>query len=146
SSIVQARERLGDEPLRWLFERTASAWAHASARSHAWRGLALYGADGTTLRIPDSPENREHFGGQATRWDSTSGYPLVRLVTLMALRSHILAGARFGAYSTDERVYAKELWPLIPERSLTIVDRNFLAARTLIGLERSGTDRHWLTR
>ena len=23
SSIVQARERLGDEPLRWLFERTA---------------------------------------------------------------------------------------------------------------------------
>src|SRR3954468_22701951 len=27
SSIIQARERLGDEPLRWLFERTASAWA-----------------------------------------------------------------------------------------------------------------------
>ncbi len=146
SSIVQARERLGDEPLRWLFERTASTWAHASARTHAWRGLALYGADGTTVRVPDSPENREHFGGQSTRWDSTSGYPLVRLVTLMALRSHILAGARFGAYGTDERVYAEELWPLIPEKSLTIVDRNFLAARTLIGLERGGADRHWLTR
>ena len=36
SSIVQARERLGDEPLRWLFERTAAAWGHASARAHAW--------------------------------------------------------------------------------------------------------------
>src|SRR5215510_7263818 len=33
SSIVQARERLGDEPLRWLFERVASTWAHASARA-----------------------------------------------------------------------------------------------------------------
>jgi hypothetical protein len=146
SSIVQARERLGDEPLRWLFDRTAETWAHQSARRHQWRGLALYGADGTTVRVPDSPENRERFGGQKTRWDSTSGYPLVRLVSLMALRSHLLAGVRFGPYSTDERAYAAELWPLIPDRSLTIVDRLFLAAKTLLGIERGGTDRHWLTR
>lgn len=146
SSIVQAREKLGDEPIRWLFERTASTWAHASARTHAWRGLALYGADGTTVRVPDSAANREHFGGQVTRWDSTSGYPLVRLVTLMALRSHILAGARFGPYGTDERVYAEELWPLIPDHSLAIVDRNFFSARTLIAIERGGVQRHWLTR
>lgn len=146
SSIVQARRRLGDEPLRWLFERTAEAWGQASARAHAWRGLALYGADGTTVRVPDSPENREHFGGQKGRWDSTSGYPLVRLVTLMALRSHLLVGARFGAYAVGEQTYAAELWPLVPERSLTIVDRGFLAAKTLIGLERGGPERYWLTR
>jgi hypothetical protein len=146
SSIVQARDRLGDEPLRWVFERTAQTWAHASARAHAWRGLALYGADGTTVRVPDSTENRAAFGGQKTRWESTSGYPLVRLVTLMALRSHLLAGARFGAYGTDERTYAAELWALVPDHSLTIVDRLFLAAKTLLGIERGGSDRHWLTR
>jgi hypothetical protein len=146
SSIVQARARLGDEPLRWLFERMAAAWAHASARTHAWRGLALYGVDGTTVRVPDSVENREHFGGQDTRWESTSGYPLVRLVTLMALRSHILAGARFGSYSRGEHAYAEELWPMIPDDSLTMLDRGFLAARVLIGIERSGSNRHWMTR
>lgn len=145
SSIVQARDRLGDEPIRWLFERVASTWGHASARKHAWRGLALYGVDGTTVRVPDSVENRAHFGGQDTRWESTSGYPLVRMVTLMALRSHILAAARFGPYAS-EHVYANELWPLIPDDSLTIVDRAFLAARILIGLERGGVNRHWLTR
>jgi Insertion element 4 transposase N-terminal/Transposase DDE domain len=146
SSIVQARKRLGDEPLRWLFERIASAWGHASARAHAWRGLAVYGADGTTVRVPDSAENRAHFGGQDTRWDSTSGYPLVRLVTLMALRSHILAGARFGAYALSEGALAEELWPLLPDHSLAIVDRGFFSARILIGLERGGVQRHWLTR
>jgi len=146
SSIVQARERLGDEPLRWLFERTGSSWAHASARAHQWRGLAIYGADGTTVRVPDSTENREHFGGQTTRWDSTSGYPLVRMVTLMALRSHILAGAQFGPYATAEGPLATALWPLVPDQSVTIVDRGFLSARTLIGLERGGIQRHWLTR
>lgn len=146
SSIMQARERLGDEPLRWLFERMATAWAHASARTHAWRGLAVYGADGTTVRVPDSPENREHFGGQTTRWDSTSGYPMARVVTLMALRSHILAGAKFGPYGTAEGPLAEGLWPLVPDHALTIVDRGFLSARTLIGLERGGIQRHWLTR
>ena len=146
SSIVQARDRLGDEPLRWLFERVGEAWGHASARTHAWRGLALYGGDGTTIRVPDSVENRAHFGGQDGRWDSTSGYPLVRMVTLMALRSHILAGASFGPYSNSEHVYADDLWPLVPDDSLTVVDRNFLAARVLIGLERGGSNRHWLTR
>ena len=146
SSIVQARERLGDEPLRWLFERVGEAWGHASARTHAWRGLALYAGDGTTIRVPDSVENRAHFGGQDTRWDSTSGYPLVRMVTLMALRSHILAGAAFGPYRNGEHVYADDLWPLVPDDSLTIVDRGFLAARVLIGLERGGANRHWLTR
>ena len=146
SSIVQARERLGDEPLRWLFERTGSTWAHASARAHQWRGLAIYGADGTTVRVPDSRENREHFGGQTTRWDSTSGYPLVRMVTLMALRSHTLAGAQFGPYATAEGPLATALWPLVPDQSVTLVDRGFLSARTLIGLERGGFQRHWLTR
>lgn len=146
SSIVQARERLGDEPLRWLFERTASTWAHASARAHAWRGLAVYGVDGTTVRIPDSVENRAHFGGQDTRWNSTSGYPLARMVTLMALRSHLLAGAKFGPYDTGERAYAEQLWPLLPDHSLAIVDRGFFAARTLLGITRSGEHREWLTR
>jgi hypothetical protein len=146
SSIVQARARLGDEPLRWLFERTATAWGHASARTHAWRELALYGVDGTTLRIPDSAENRAHFGGQATRWNSTSGYPLARLVTLMALRSHMLAAARFGAHAVGEHTYAAELWPLVPANSLTLLDRNFLAAKPLFELTRGGHNRHWLTR
>jgi len=35
SSIVAARKRLGEEPVRWLFERCAKQWAHASAAAHA---------------------------------------------------------------------------------------------------------------
>jgi hypothetical protein len=62
SAIAQARRRLGDEPLAYLFATTAAAWAAKSADRHRWRGLALYGADGTTLRVADTPENREAFG------------------------------------------------------------------------------------
>lgn len=147
SSVAQARSRLGDEPIRWLFDRCAESWAHASARRHAWRGLAVYGVDGTTLRLPDSDANRTHFGGNSagpTRGES--GYPMARLVTLMALRSHLLAAARFGPYSAGELTLSKEIWPLLPDKSLCIADRNFLSAALLIGIASFGHSRHWLVR
>jgi len=147
SAVSQARTRLGAEPLAWLFARSAETWARASAAPHRWRGLALYGVDGTTLRVADSPANRAHFGEQtAGGGRGVSAYPLLRVVALMALRSHLLAAVEFGPYTTSEAGYAAALWPAVPDRSLTIVDRNFLAAGTLLPLAAAGTDRHWLVR
>jgi hypothetical protein len=147
SAIAQARQRLGEEPLAHLFAMTAAAWAAKSADQHRWCGLALYGADGTTLRVADSAENRSTFGAQsAGDARGTSGYPLVRVLGLMALRSHLLSALRFADYRTGEVTLAEELWRELPDQSLTIVDRNFLVAHLLTSLERSGADRHWLTR
>ncbi len=143
SAIAQARARLGAEPMEWLYERTATEWAVASADRDRWRGLALYGVDGSTLRIPDSDENRAHFGSQNAGKRGDTGYPMVRLVAVMALRSHLVAGACFGPYKTDERQYAKALWSTIPEESLVLLDRNYLQASALVGL--ASTSRHWLT-
>ena len=144
SAISQARQRSPEEPLAYLFETTAAEWAMRSAEAHRWRGLTLYGMDGTTMRVPDSPENRLAFGGQRGR-KGDSGYPQVRVVALMALRSHVLAAVRFSAYGTGETTLARAVWSEIPEDSLTIVDRNFLVKKDLIHLETSG-NRHWLSR
>ncbi|MHA6913347.1 transposase domain-containing protein, partial [Ralstonia pseudosolanacearum] len=55
SAIAQARQRLGDAPMAWLFERTAQAWWQQDAARHTFKGLSLWAMDGTTLRTPDSP-------------------------------------------------------------------------------------------
>jgi Insertion element 4 transposase N-terminal/Transposase DDE domain len=145
STVAEARARLGDEPMEWLFSICADQWAHSSARQHDWRGLALYGADGTTLRVPDSLANAQTFGySRSVRGESA--YPLVRVVGLMALRSHLLASVAFGPYQTSEMAYATQLWPCVPNDSLTIVDRLFFAAGILIPLARDGQNRHWLIR
>jgi len=144
STIAQARARLGAEPLEWLFHRTASAWATQGA-VHRWRDLALLAADGTTLRVPDSDENREHFGSQsAGKKRGTSGYPLVRLVTVMAVRTHVLLGASFGPYKHGECSYARALLDMLPHRSLMLLDRGYLQADVLVPLVGRGHD--WLTR
>ena len=146
STIAQARQRLGDEPLAYLFAMTASAWAAKSADRHRWRGLALFGADGTTLRVADSSENRDTYGSASAGSRGVAGYPMVRVVALMALRSHLLSAVRFADYNTGEVTLARHLWLELPDDSLTIVDRNFLVSDDLTSLVRSGKNRHWLTR
>jgi Insertion element 4 transposase N-terminal/Transposase DDE domain len=143
SAVAQARARLGSDPIEWLFLRSAHEWAHASAAARPWRGLAVYGVDGSTLRVPDSSENRTFFGGQSGRKETDSGYPLVRIAMLMAVRSHVVAGASFGPYDS-EHVYARDLWPSVPPDSVVLVDRGFFAASILIPLQDTG--RHWVTR
>lgn len=146
SASAKARQRLGEEPMRWLFERSAQQWAHESASNDRWRGLALYGLDGTTFKVPDSDSNRAHFGLANGGDRGDSGYPLVRMVALMALRSHLLAAAAFGSYKSGEYEYASKLWASIPDDSLSIIDRNFWSAVVLMGLNNSGRNRHWLIR
>jgi hypothetical protein len=152
SALPQARQRVGAAPLEHLFVRSGAEWAARSADRDRWHGLGLYSIDGTTLRVADSEANRRYFGGQDSgrhaggRDERTSGYPLVRVVVMMALRSHILAGAAFGPYTTDERVYARSLLESVPDRSLLLLDRCYLQADILVPLMTSGVERHWMTR
>jgi hypothetical protein len=145
SAIAQARARLGAAPLEWLFVRTSDEWGHDSAVRDKWRGLAMYAVDGSTLRVADSDENRRHFSGQVTH-RGDSGYPQVRLVVLMAVRSHLLVAASFGPYGVDERTYAEDLWPSVPTDSLVLIDRAYLQANVLVPLVTGAKNRHWLTR
>lgn len=147
SSLAQARSRLGEDPLAYLFAVTAERWANHTADARRWRGLTLHGIDGTTLRVPDSAENWAAFGGQCGNGTRNgSAYPLVRMVAVMTLRSHLLSAVHFANYATGETTLSDGFWNELPDNSLTIADRNFLVADDLTRLERSGNNRHWLTR
>jgi hypothetical protein len=75
SALSQARARLGEEPMAWLFRETAARWGHASADRERWCGLAVYGVDGTKLFAADTPSNCEEFGKH--KGTHPSAFPLV---------------------------------------------------------------------
>jgi hypothetical protein len=103
--------------------------------------------DGSTVRVPDTKENWEAFGGQVGSGERAgSAYPTVRVVALMAVRAHLLSAMSFGSYETGEVTLARELWPYLPDDSLIIVDRNFTVAADLTRLQGDQRNRQWLTR
>jgi hypothetical protein len=145
SGLPQARHRLGAEPLEHLFKLTGAAWGLEAAEKDRWHGLSVMGVDGTCLRIADTPENEATFGRPGSG-RSVSGYPQIRLLSLMALRSHILTAVNFGGINEGEMTLVKPLWEQIPDHSLSILDRGFLSWGALHQLQASGVERHWLLR
>ena len=144
SAAAQARQRLGSEPLKWLFEHSARHWSGQDRRVYLFKGLQLYPMDGTTLRTHDTADNRAHFGAQLYSSGAVASYPQVRGVTLTALPTHIVHSAAFGPYGTNEMLYAKQLIADVPNGSLTVFDRGFLSAEILCGLTSAGLDRHFI--
>lgn len=145
SAITQARQRLGAEPMRWLFEQTGRLWAVRSAENHLFHGLMKWAVDGMTNNVPDSPSNRKFFGASKNQ-RGTSSYPRARIVTLMAIGSRVLRDARIGSYRQSEHELAQQLWPQIPDHSITVIDLNYFGAPILWKLMTTGVERHWLMR
>jgi transposase IS4-like protein/DDE family transposase len=146
AAIVQARDQLGATPLAALFAQTATVWATAAAEATRWRALAVYGLDGTTLRVADTLENVAHFGRPGSRHGEGAGYPQLRLVALSVLRHHLLAAATLGPYRTSELTLAARLWALVPDRALVILDRGFCSYALFHALAEPARQRHWLVR
>ncbi|AXS79466.1 IS4 family transposase [Dechloromonas sp. HYN0024] len=144
SAVTQARQRLGVAPMEDLFSQTASVWCAQDAERHAWKGLSLWAMDGTTFRVPDSAENRAHFGAQSYASGKVASYPQVRAVSITAIPTHLVADMAFGQYGQNEMLYAKTLVERIADHSLTIFDRGFLSAEILLGLSLAGEARHYL--
>jgi len=147
AAIIKARDNLGVEPIRRIFDFTANTWALSSLDEHLWRGLRIVGIDGTCLRVPDSLENEAAFGrpkGDKAR--GQAGYPQIRAVALLALRTRLLLGVAFDAFTVGEHTLAKMLWGKLPSHSLTILDKGLIDYGVFYDIISSGEGRHVLFR
>src|SRR6266702_2174750 len=84
SALVQARARLGPEPLRALFAEAARPLATPDTQGAWYRGLRLVAGDGATLDVADTPANEAAFGrAKSGRGEGTGAFPQVRVVGLV---------------------------------------------------------------
>jgi len=142
SAVVQARQRLGEAPVREVFERTQALWHAATPHPH-WHGLRLLGVDGVVWRTPDSTANAAAFSRSHNQQGEVA-YPQVRMVCQMELTSHLLTGARFDSVAVNEMKLAAQLIASTPDHSLTLFDKGFYSLGLLHQWQQTGTERHWL--
>lgn len=143
SAVVQARQRLGEDVIRLMFEKTRQFWFEKTPLSH-WNGLTLMAVDGTLWRTPDTPENSAAFGRTANV-NKSSEWPQLRMVCQMEVTSHLLSAVAFDSVSqTGETDLAAKLIDQTPDHSLTLMDKGFYALGLLHRGQSTGTERHWM--
>jgi Insertion element 4 transposase N-terminal/Transposase DDE domain len=135
SALAQARRRVGVAPLAALFRLLAGPPAGAPR----WRGLLLCAIDGTTMFVPDSPANLAGYGRQSGTHGG-SGYPMLRLVAVVACGSRAIIDAVFGPYRTGEISYTPRLLGCLRPGMLLLADRNFAVAGLLAQIAATGAD------
>ncbi|AZE66197.1 Transposase DDE domain-containing protein [Pseudomonas synxantha] len=144
SGVTEARKRLGSDPVEWLFRKTGSQWGGERYNGDTWQDLQVFAVDGALLRTPDNQELRDHFGSGNTGTDRQTPFPMLRLVALMNVRSHLLLDAQLSPYRRSEMRLADEFLQQIPDHSVTLFDKGFWSANLLLSLSGAGINRHWL--
>lgn len=146
SGISQARSRLGEEPLRRLYEQAVKPIATRETRGAFYREWLLVAMDGSTLEAPDTEANQEAFGRPASPSGGQSAYPLIRVVGLVEVGTHVLFGAVLGSYGTGEVTLARRVVPHLRPGMLCLADRYFPGYPLWKQATQTGADLVWRVR
>ena len=121
-AISQARSRLGPEPMRLLFERTAVPIAVKATQGAWYRGRRLVALDGTLFDAPDTAENGAEFG-YPTNQKGKGPFPKVRVAVLAETSTHVPFGCAIGTYTTSELELGRQLVGKLKPDMLLLADR-----------------------
>jgi hypothetical protein len=109
SAIFQARQRLGAEPVKALFDRVAQPLATKQTPGCWLAGRRMVAIDGTTLDVADTVANDKFFGRPGVMKGERSAFPQARMVALAECGTHAIFDAEIGPYTTSELALSKVL-------------------------------------
>lgn len=121
SSISKARYKLSHRLfIAWNQLLCNEAYAHSAPKT--WKGDLLYGIDGSTGTIPDSPSTRAVFGLRKNQHDQGA---LARVLVCYDVLNHFCTRTAIVAYTTSERAVAYKWAQRMDTSGIYIYDRGF---------------------
>lgn len=137
-AISLARGRLGDKPLKLLFDESAQAVGEPGMDGVFWRGRRLVAVDGTVFDLPRGEDNEAEYaipeGGKL---------PQARLVALAECGTLALLGAECGSIAVGERTLFERLLPRLGPDTLLLADRGFPSYDLYVKTLATGADVLW---
>jgi putative transposase len=122
-----ARDKLPEAACRRLVQETGHACEQQAAKSWFWHGRKVRAVDGTTMTMPDTPENQAAYPQPRTQ-KVGCGFPIVRLVVVFSLAVGTVLDAAIGKYEgkqTGENSLFRGLHDLLEEGDVVLADRYF---------------------
>jgi hypothetical protein len=96
-AYCKARAKLPERFLQRLTLDVGQQVERAAPASWLWKGRHVFLADGSTVTMPDTPSNQQAYPQPKTQKPGL-GFPIARVVVLLALATAVLAGAAIGPY------------------------------------------------
>ena len=140
SALCQARQRLGEAPVKELFDQACQPLATTStigAFHHGWRLMAV---DGLVWDIPDTPANVAEYGRPPSRTGQGGAFPQVRMVALGEAGTHAIVAAEIGPIRTGERELAAGCLFAAEPGMLVCLDRGFYSFNFYRKVTATGAD------
>jgi hypothetical protein len=137
-AISLARYRLGDRPLKLLFDQSARPVSTPGMDGVFWRGRRLVAVDGTVFDLPRGSDNEAEYaiaeGGKL---------PQARLVALAECGTLALLGAELDSIALGERSLFEKLLPRLGANMLLLADRGFPSYELYVKTLDTGADVLW---
>jgi len=142
SGISQARSRLGEAPLRRLYEALVHPIATRATKGAWYWDWRLVSLDGSCLDVADTEANRAAFGVPgASRGESA--FPQLRFVALVENGTHVLFGTHLGRTAEGETTLAQAVLAALRPGMLCLADRQFFGHALWLAAAGTGADLLW---
>ena len=141
-AYCRARQRLPVGVVQRLARHSADTLQAAVLDSWRWKGRSVYLVDGTTVSMPDTPDNQSAFPQPRTQKPGC-GFPIARLVAIISLATGAIRDLALGPYKgkdSGETALLRRLWDSFHASDLVLADRYFASFFGLAGLVRRGVD------
>jgi hypothetical protein len=143
SAIFQARDRLGFEPVKALFDRVARPLATGETPGSFLAGRRMVAIDGTTFDVADTVGNDGFFGRPGVAKGERSAFPQARVVAVAECGTHAMFDAEIGAYTTSEVALSKPLIDRLKPGMVLLADRGFTGFALWKQAAATGADLLW---
>jgi hypothetical protein len=141
-TCCDARLRLPLEVVVHLVCRTGREVEGRAAADWTWKARRVLLVDGTTASMPDTPRNQAVFP-QPTSQAPGVGFPLVRMVAIIALTTGAVLDLATGPYrgkETEETALFRRLMDRLRAGEIVLGDRVFASFFGIVGLSERGID------
>ena len=141
-SYSDARHRLPVEVAAELVRRTARKTDADAELRWLWKERKTWLIDGTTVSMPDTPENQKAFP-QANTQKPGLGFPIARLVAIISLATGVVRDLAMGPYKgkeTGETALLRSLLDGLEAGEVVLGDRYFASYFLLAALIDRGVD------
>lgn len=140
SAISQALRRVGPAPLEALFRILAGPGAVLHVQQIHCAGRLVTAIDGTQIPIPDTEANRVLYPRHKAGRNSEVGYPMIRMLGLVAAGTRQFLDAAWGPDTISENAYATRLAASMGPGMLVLADRNFASINLYTTITATGAD------